>query len=146
MFFFSFFFLFSGWRADLQINRPINIISSKRIYMHGLCNSRFLKVHNSKTSTNLTCCVFDVMAHKVAEMSWYTNRVLGCLDGVATAETTAILQNNGSRLASMLTSSRVCRQSSHTWISWEPCYQPKTTAEHPSLRIKRWLKQMDDKG
>lgn len=54
--------------------------------------------------------------------------------------------NNAGRRAKMLTSGTVCHQSSHTRISREPCYEPKTTAQHPSLRIKLGLKQMDDKG
>ena len=61
------------------------------------------------------------------------------------SENNSTLQNK-CKPASMLTSSSACHQSSHTWISWELWHKPKSTAEHPSLRIKLWLKQMDDKG
>lgn len=46
--------------------------------MHSFCflNRQSLTLQKPETSRDLTCWVFDLMVHKVSEMSWYTDHVL----------------------------------------------------------------------
>lgn len=55
-----------------------------------------------------------------------------------------------SRLTIFLAREHVCgtereRERERVWISQEPRREKSSTTEHPSPRIKLWLKEMDDK-